>query len=115
MRLTPRSLGPLIALVVLACWAVPHPIAAAESARVVYLVGRLADEDLIALTSAVGVGDPPPVMLFDTPGTAPHLKGFLTAFRPDRVVPVGAFSDSAEERQRRLGVTLAPAREWKDA
>jgi hypothetical protein len=103
----------LIVLAVLACWALPRPIVAAESARVVYLVGRLADEDLIALTSAVGAGDPPPVVLFDTPGTAPHLKGFLTAFRPDRVVPVGTFADTAEERERRLGVTLAPPLEWK--
>jgi hypothetical protein len=81
---------------------------------VVYLVGRLADEDLVALTSAVGASDPPPVVLFDTPGTAPHLKGFLAAYRPDRVVPVGTFTDAAEERERRLGVSLAPALEWKD-
>jgi hypothetical protein len=114
MRLTPRSLRALLVLAVLACWALPRPISAAEPARVVYLVGRLADEDFIALTSAVGVGDPPPVVLLDTPGTAPYLKGFLAAFRPDRVVPVGTFTDTAEERERRLGVTLAPALEWKD-
>src|SRR5207249_2703743 len=113
MRLAPRSLRPLIVLAVLVCWAVPRPLSAADPARVVYLVGRVADEDLIALTSAVAVGDPPPVVLLETPGIAPYLKGFLAAFRPDRVVPVGTFSDTAEERERRLGVSLAPALEWK--
>jgi hypothetical protein len=101
----------LVLLAVLAGGIVPVAAQAAP-ARVVYLAGQLADEDLIALTSAVATADPPPVLLLDTPGTAPYLNGFLTAFRPDRVVPVGTFADTVAERERRLGVTLAPPLQW---
>jgi hypothetical protein len=118
MRLTPRSLRPVAVLFFLALSAAPWLSAADESRpapeRVVYVVGRLPDEDLLTLTSAVAVGDPPPVVLLDTPGAGPYLKGFLTAYRPGRVVPVGKFEDTAEDRERRLGVTLADALTWKD-
>src|SRR5207244_3922886 len=96
-----RWLYPVIVLVLVAGWS------AAAPARVVYLVGELPDEDLVALTSAVAMRDPAPVVLLDTPDTAAHLKGFLTAYRADRVVPVGTFRDTPEERERRLGVSLA--------
>jgi hypothetical protein len=113
MRLTPRWLRPLMVLALLACWLAPQPVSAAPPARVVYLVGELSEEDLLTLTSAVAVGDPAPVILFDTPGCRNYLKGFLTAFRPERVVPVGTFTDDAEEREQRLGIELAPALTWK--
>src|SRR5205823_2370532 len=48
-----------------------------------------------------------------TPGTAAHVKGFLAAYRPDRVVPVGTFAEAAADRERRLGVALAPPLTWK--
>jgi hypothetical protein len=111
MRLTPSLRRSLTALVVLAFVSVPRPVSAAE--RVVYIVGELADVDLITLTSAVAVGDPVPVVLLDTPAVGPYLKGFLAAYRPDRVVPVGTFADTAEEREERLGVSLAPVLKWK--
>jgi Peptidase family C25 len=118
MRLAPRSLRPLAVLVVVACWVAPWLAAADEArpapSRVVYLVGDLADADLLTLTSAIAPADPAPVVLLDTPGASAYLKGFLTAFHPDRVVPVGTFADTAEERERRLGVSLAPALTWKD-
>src|SRR5262245_35675836 len=115
MRLRPTL---FVLLAVATCWVAPRPASAADEARpaparVVYLVGQLPDEDLIALTSAVAVADPPPVVLLETPGTAAYLKGFFAAYRPDRVVPVGSFADTAEERERRLGVTLAPGLTWK--
>src|SRR5271166_836221 len=85
MRLTPGLRRPLAVLTVLAFLVVPRPVSAAE--RVVYLVGELADEDLLTLTSAVAAGDAAPVVLLDTPGAGSYLKGFLAAYRPDRVVP----------------------------
>jgi hypothetical protein len=118
MRLTPRSFRSLIVLALAACGAVPWLSAADESRpapeRVVYLVGDLPDADLLTLTSAVATADPPPVVLLDTPGSHPYLKGFLTAYHPGRVVPVGKFDDSAEERERLLGVKFAAALTWKD-
>ncbi len=117
MRLTPRWLRPVLLLALLAGWVAPRTVAAAEparpAARVVYLVGELPDEDLLSLTSAVAAGDPSPVVLLDTPGAGPYVKGFLTAYRPERVVPVGTFADAPEERERRLGVALAPGLTWK--
>jgi hypothetical protein len=117
MRLTPRLLRPVAVLVLLACGA-PQLSAADEARptpeRVVYVVGELSAEDLLSFTSAVATGDPSPVVLLDTPGSGPYLKGFLTAYRPGRVVPVGTFSDTAPEREQRLGVTLAAALAWKD-
>jgi hypothetical protein len=105
-------------LVLLACGAAPWLTAADEARaapeRVVYLVGQLPDEDLLTLTSAVATGDPSPVVLLDTPGTSPYIKGFLAAYRPGRVVPVGKFDETAEERERRLGVTPGAALTWKD-
>ncbi len=79
----------------------------------VYLVGKVADEDLIGLTSALAGIEPAPVILLDTAGTRPYLKGFLTACKPERVVPIGSFADSVAEREERLGVKLAPGLEWK--
>ncbi len=118
MRLAPRSLRPLAVLLVVACCVAQWLSAADEArpapARIVYLVGELPDADLLTLTSAVATGDPAPIVLLDTPGAGAYLKGFLTAFRADRVVPVGTFADTAEERERRLGVSLAPALTWKD-
>ncbi|HKI34247.1 MAG TPA: C25 family cysteine peptidase [Gemmataceae bacterium] len=112
MRFTPRLLRPLMVLAILACGVAPRPLSAAAPARVVYLVGELPDEDLLTLTSAVAAREPAPVVLFDTPGSGDYLKGFLAAFRPERVVPVGTFADDTAERERRLGVSLAPALTW---
>jgi hypothetical protein len=113
MRLRHRLSRLLLVSAVCACWLATSSVRGAEPARVVYLVGRVADEDLIALTSAFAAGDPSPVVLLDTPATAPYLAGFFAGFRPDRVVPIGSFADAADERERRLGVSLAPPLEWK--
>ena len=96
----------------LACGVSQETVPPAAPARVVYVVGQLTDEDLIALSSAAASADPAPILLLDTPAAAPYLKGFLAAYRPDRVVPIGSFTDASAERERRLGVSLAPALEW---
>jgi hypothetical protein len=107
MRLAPRFLRPVAVLIVVACCVAPLP--AAAPARTVYVVGQVRDEDFLTLTSAVGAADPSPVVLLDTPGTSPYLKGFLAAYQADRVVPVGTFDDTTKELERRLGVSLAAA------
>src|SRR6516165_5810861 len=84
-----------------------RPASAAE--RVVYLAGKLSDEELIVLGAAASASESTPLLLLDTPATANHLKSFLTAYQPDRVVPIGEFPDSVAERETRLGVPLAPA------
>jgi hypothetical protein len=81
----PRMVA-IVALVgmILACIAGPgsparEPAPQTAESRMVYLAGRLADEDLIALTTAVAAAEPPTVVLLDTPGVRAHLKNFLTA------------------------------------
>src|SRR5262249_27080323 len=74
--------------------------------------GQLADEDLLALTSAVTGASPPGVVLLDTPRTGAPLGSFLTGYKPDRVVPVGSFPQGIADLERRLGVNVAPAIPW---
>src|SRR5260370_10290629 len=91
-----------IAIVFVVVWSLP--LSAAE--RVVYLAGKLSDEELIVLGASASASDAAPVLLIDSPATAPYLKSFLAAYQPDRVVPAGEFADSPPEREPRLGVPL---------
>ena len=88
--------------------------AAAETARVVYLAGELSsDEDMIMLTAAIAAADPSAVLLLDSPKARPHLKAFLTEFRPERVIPIGSFPNGIPDLEQRLGIRTAPLVEWK--
>lgn len=108
MRMVARSLvATLVALLGAAGPATPPARAAAPAAgRVVYLGRGLSDEALIALASAVHAADPAALLLLDSPTTGPHLRGFLRAYRPSKVIPVGSFSEAPEALARRLGVPV---------
>jgi hypothetical protein len=81
--------------------------------KTVYLAGALSHDEALVFTTAVAAADPRAVILFDSPLTTPYLKAFLTAFGPDRVVPVGSFLDGIDDLRARIGRTtaepLAPA------
>src|SRR5437588_6044971 len=64
---------------------------AAVAGRTVYVVGHLPDEDLIALTAGAAGGDPPGVVLIDSPKARPYFKSFIRQYRPDRIVLAGLF------------------------
>ncbi len=88
--------------------------ASAAAAKVVFLGCNLSDEDLIVATAGIaGSGHPGPVVL-DTSETASHLKGFLDAFHPEHVIPMGRLSEEQEELEGRLGRKAAPALEWEE-
>lgn len=78
----------------------------ATATRVAYVVGHLAEEELLAFLATASAMDPTRVVLLDTPAAAPYLKDFLKEYRPERVVAVGSFTDTPADRDRRLGVTL---------
>ncbi|MFO0926995.1 MAG: hypothetical protein U0736_08125 [Gemmataceae bacterium] len=101
-----RILGPLAE-------ATP-PTADPEPARLVYLGGKLSDEGVLGL-SVAAAARPGAVLLFDSPKLRPYLKHFLVAYRPDRVVPVGAFDVDRAALANHLGVPVEPIVRWDDA
>jgi hypothetical protein len=87
----------------------PARIAAAETspaARTVYLGHGLSDVALIQVGAAVAAAEPSAVLLLDSECLAPYSTAFLTAYRPERVVPVGSFPDGVDELEERLGIKL---------
>ncbi|MBV9124286.1 MAG: hypothetical protein JO112_13085, partial [Planctomycetes bacterium] len=88
----------------------PSPV---KAERVVYLGGRLADEQVIAFTAAVAAARPDAVVLLDSPSTASPIKAFLADYRPERIVPVGSFPEGVLEVEARLIPRTSPTLPWK--
>src|SRR5262245_55445380 len=82
---------------------------AARAERTVFLVGDVSDENRIVITSAIAGCEHPGIVLFDNPKQSDHVKAFLEAFRPECVVPVGAFAANLGEVEQRLEFTAAAA------
>jgi hypothetical protein len=80
--------------------------------RVVYLARGLSDQELVALSAAVAAADPNALVLLDSTQSAPFLKAFLSAYRPEQTIPVGAFPDGLAELERRLDVKARPLVPW---
>lgn len=85
---------------------------AAKQEKVVFLGGGLTAEQVITLTATVEASSPGAIVLLDSPTSDKHVKDFLAAYKPQRVVPVGNY-DNLEDHSRRLGMVLAPARPWQ--
>ena len=79
-----------------------------SSSRPVFLGQNLAEEDRIALAVAAAATNPHALVLFDSPRLAPYLKAFFKAYRPDQIIPVGAFPEGRLELEQRLGVRTTP-------
>ncbi len=91
----------------------PTPAASvAPGARVVYLTRDLPEESFLTLTAVVAARQPDAVVLVDSAKSAPYLKAFLAAYRPEQVIPVGCFPDGLQEIERRLNVKIAHAIPW---
>jgi hypothetical protein len=85
--------------------------AAPPEERVVYLARDLPDENLIVLGAALAAWRHDSVLLLDSAKAAPYLKAFLTAYKPTKVIPVGAPS-AENDLESRLGFTPAPSIVW---
>ncbi len=81
--------------------------------RVVFLGGELAPHEVIAFTAAVEASGCPGIVLLDAPKASRYTRAFLEAYRPDRVLPVGAFTAGAQELEGRLNVKVGPALAWR--
>jgi Peptidase family C25 len=86
----------------------PLPAAAAPPERVVYLGGKLSDEELICFTSGINAAGRSSVFLLDTHHATPYHKAFLDSFHPERIIPVGSFAGGIAQVEKRLRVRLAP-------
>jgi hypothetical protein len=73
----------------------------------------LSDEQFLALSAAIAASTPSGILLIDAPESSLHIRNFLREYRPERVVPVGTFPQGVGDLERRLGVTAAPAVQWK--
>jgi Peptidase family C25 len=70
--------------------------------RVVYLAGDLAEEQHLALSSALANSGQPGVLLLDSPKATAYTAAFLKSYRPDQVIPVGEFRNGLAEREKAL-------------
>src|SRR5947209_8591434 len=80
-----------------------------QAERVAYVAGNLSDESLITLASGLAAAGSPEVLLLDTPRSCPQNRLFLKAYRPDRVILVGAFPDGTADLEHRLDMKAGPA------
>jgi len=85
-----------------------------ESAeRVVFLGGELEEEELIAFSANLAASGHPGVLLLDAPRLSPFLRTFLSAFKPETIVPIGSFPEGAADLRKRLGTATEPPLPWK--
>jgi hypothetical protein len=78
----------------------------AATDRVVLLAGHLSPSSLLQFTAAAA-GRPNAVLLLETEKTGDANKRFLDAYRADKLVLVGSFSESTAEIERRLDLKAA--------
>ncbi len=81
--------------------------------RVVYLAGRLSDEALVSLSTAVATR-PDAVLLVDSRPQRRYLRHFLAGYRPGRVVAVGSFDEKPAELAKQLGARVDAVLPWPD-
>jgi hypothetical protein len=79
--------------------------------RLAYLVTGLSDEEALVVSSNFAAAEAPGVLLFDSPALTPYLKAFLTTYRAEQIVALGA-GDKADEVHRRLGLRVTTTLAW---
>jgi hypothetical protein len=92
-------------------WARSAP---ANDERLAFIAGGLSNESLVVLTSAVAARASSAVLLIDSPDSSAHNKNFLNSYRPQGVIPVGAFPNGIADLESRLGVKTAPVLAWEE-
>jgi hypothetical protein len=83
-----------------------HPVPPAGP-RVVLLAGQLAPNSLLQFTMAAAAR-PDAVFLLENDRTRNANKLFLDAYHPDKVIPIGSFSESTAQIERRLDLKATP-------
>src|SRR5262249_10637496 len=68
-----------------------------KAQRVVYLGSGLTDAGLITLTTTVHASGQPALVLLDSVRGNTYTRAFLNAYAPDRIVPVGSFSEGVAD------------------
>ncbi len=81
--------------------------------RVVYLLGRLSEEEQISLTSALASKGEAGVVLIHSPIYRKENRHFLNLFRPKRIIPVGNFYSSREDLENYYGFPTQSIQRWE--
>ncbi len=89
-----------------------EPAVATYGAETVFLAGDLSPEGLVTLLANLAAAGCPAPVLLDTPTAAPGNRRFVEAYRPGRIVPVGAFADGVRNLEARIGMAADPAMAW---
>ena len=91
--------------------------ARAETRHTVFLAGGLSREQLVTLSAALAASEHPGILLIDSEESTPHHQRFLKEYRPDTLVPVGAFKqddDTVAGLTEVLDGKVSPVVPWKD-
>lgn len=100
------SLGLLAGFVAIA--QPPAGAKALQGERVVALLTGLSDEQFIVCSAAIASVNPKAVLLRDSPKMSSAHRAFLTAFKPQSVVPIGPPAAVADLTKRMGGGMAAP-------
>jgi hypothetical protein len=79
----------------------------ASAEKLVFLAGKLTPDALLQFTVATASREDA-VVLLETEKTRDANKAFLDAFHGDKLIPVGPFSESITEMERRLDLRATP-------
>jgi hypothetical protein len=82
--------------------------------RDVYLGAGLDDESSIVFTTTLSSCRPEAIVLLDSENAGSANRLFLNAYKPVRLIPVGALSNQQADLRKRLGIEADALIEWKD-
>jgi hypothetical protein len=88
-----------------------------ETRHTVFLAGGLQREQIITLAATLAASEHPGILLIDSDTSAPHHNRFLNEYRPEVLVPVGAYQESdptVAGLAEVLNGKVAPVVSWKE-
>lgn len=89
-----------------------HVTAKPVCKQTVYLARGLSPENLATLSAGLATIDPSAVLLLDTPTATKANKAYLAALKPDRVLPIGDYTEDVEQLTQRLGIHPEVPHHW---
>ncbi len=79
---------------------------------VVFLGGNLSQESMITFTTALAASGRRGVFLIDSPRSRQYTQPFIREYRPRHIVPVGEFTETRSELERRQQAEMTEIQSW---